>query len=210
MQKQAKAYPVPVLFPSAHDDRCETVLVELRKLPDFKTRRETDMPYRLTVVEGTVFAVRFNPALGIGSQDTSLNLLELYTNNLSLSYDGRELESNADTGESIPVFKVSAAMTRKVLKAVHMLGYMTRAQYQAAEAQRIKAASAEFEEARLVRAEDELSVLLTEMPLARAKKLIDYRIKQDKQARKDAALASEAHTKEVFGNTQTVAGSTIG
>jgi len=190
-KKKVAVYEVPVLIPhsSLAGAFTEVVHVTIQKMPECNTQKQADQPYRIAVVDGTMYAIKFYPGYGIGKQPNDLLGLEIYTPFLGLSHNRGELEKlDADAVVNpIQRFKISTTTTARVLKAVHLFGFLTRTQYQAADRERLTLSIKDRLAERADDAEDQLDYLLSNgLPLDRAKKLIDGLVKQQKA--RDALL----------------------
>jgi DNA-binding MarR family transcriptional regulator len=135
--------------------------------------------------------------------------LVVYASHLGLSASHRELGPNFECPREIAGrFKVGTTTTARVLKALYLFGYLTRAQYQAADRERLLVAQAQRDAEKADVAEEEFEELLRNgLVLTRAKKIIDARIKAQKQAAKGAAKKAGD---EALASCNTEAGSTLG
>lgn len=185
MKKQAAVYEVPVLISSTKDDKFEVVHVKLLKLSEFKTQAEAQQAYRMVCIDNNWYARKF-----FSGPDVELVDLEIYTNHLGLSMNHRELGPNFECPPEVSGrFKIGTYTTARVLKACYLFGYLTRTQYRAADRERITLALEESQAASAAEAEADLDHLLMHgLSPTRAKKIIDALVKQEKQAKKDAAL----------------------
>ena len=194
-------YVVPVLVQSAKDSKVfETVHVSVMNFPaqTKQTQGSVKIPKCVVMVDGTTMYCLAS-SLGQG-----LYNLVIYSSHLRLSHDRRELIDNGrdQSGFNTYEFKMSSSITEKVLKAVHLFGFLSVAQYRAAVSERYRLASVEYSKQQELDAEEELLQLVggPDMPLAKAKKLIDGLVKEQKarslQAAQDAALLNAADVKD--------------
>jgi len=174
-------YTVPVLVQSAKDSKVfETVHVSVMSFPaqTKQTQGNVKIPKCLVTMDGTTMYCLAS-SLGQG-----LHNLVIYSSHLRLSHDRRELADsgrNAD-GFNTYEFKISAMITEKVLKAVHLFGFLSVAQYRAAVTERGRLSSVEYHAQAVLDAEEALLQLVggPDMPFAKAKKLIDGLVKEQK------------------------------
>jgi len=172
-------YKVPVLVQSPKDKKFEVVNVLVSNFQPAirQTQSSVKVPKRVVMVEGSVLVT--NEPNGV----TLLDDLLINTNWFGLSTDKRQLENRGHDADGYNTyqFKMSATLTERVLKAVYLFGFLTTAQYRAAVIERQRLCAIEWANESAEEAERELLGLIgPDLPLAKAKKLIDGLVRAQK------------------------------
>lgn len=175
---------VPIVIPTHSGEFHESDIeyVEVQRLEETAKQAMTKQPMRIAMIDGHVFAIPLD----------QVPLKGIYTNQ-ALYHMGQRDMADKET------FKIGCVLTRRIHKAIYYFGGMSAAQLQASQNIRAGLASKEQQLAMQRDGENRLHGLLDDGVLSAeaAKKIIDARVKANKQAAKSAADALAVPVQQV-------------
>jgi hypothetical protein len=193
------SFLVPVWIPAASAlGIFQQGSIQVMRMPSVKTQTEAKKPMRVVQIEGAIFAMYIDSTHVNPKVVQADNLPTIYTTSAGTTGNNRQLihVGSSRAGWNEYEYKLGTTMAERILTALYLFGFMTRAQYQAAQIERRRLAKAEWDTQKAEEAEHELANLVNDydgpLSLAKAKKLIDGWVKADKQAKaKEAKRAAE-------------------